>query len=52
MGLSVALRHPMSNTMLSRIERAQRRCHVDDLVVIVEALHVSVPVLLCGGPTA
>lgn len=40
------LGHPMSNTMLSRIERAQRRCDVDDLVVIAEALLVSPLVLL------
>lgn len=47
-----ALGHPMSNTMLSRIERAQRRCDVDDLIAIAEALHVSAPVLLRGGPGA
>ncbi|QTU47448.1 helix-turn-helix transcriptional regulator [Streptomyces scabiei] len=47
-----ALGHPMSNTMLSRIERAQRRCDVDDLTAIAEALHVSAPVLLRGGPVA
>ncbi|NNN34508.1 helix-turn-helix transcriptional regulator [Streptomyces sp. S3(2020)] len=41
-----ALGHPMSNTMLSRIERAQRRCDVDDLVAIAEALYVPPPVLL------
>ncbi|MFG3289408.1 helix-turn-helix domain-containing protein [Streptomyces sp. NPDC048179] len=45
-----ALGHPMSNTMLSRIERAQRRCDVDDLVAIAEALHVPVPALLPGCP--
>lgn len=45
-----ALGHPMSNTMLSRIERAQRRCDVDDLVVIAEALHVSASMLLRGWP--
>ncbi|EKX65209.1 toxin-antitoxin system, antitoxin component, Xre domain protein [Streptomyces ipomoeae 91-03] len=45
-----ALGHPMSNTMLSRIERAQRRCDVDDLIAIAEALHVSASVLLRGGP--
>ncbi|MFF9544450.1 helix-turn-helix domain-containing protein [Streptomyces albidoflavus] len=43
--------HPMSNTMLSRIERAQRRCDADGLVVIVEALLVSPPMLL-QRPTA
>ncbi|MFD3910722.1 XRE family transcriptional regulator [Streptomyces sp. NPDC058603] len=41
-----ALGHPMSNTMLSRIERTQPRCDVDDLVVIAEALLVSPLVLL------
>lgn len=43
--------HPMSNTMLSRIERAQRRCDADGLVVIAEALLVSPPMLL-QRPTA
>ncbi|MBP8532127.1 helix-turn-helix domain-containing protein [Streptomyces sp. MK37H] len=43
------LGHPMSNTMLSRIERAQRRCDVDDLVLIAEALRVS-PLVLLQGP--
>lgn len=51
-GRVTALGHPMSNTMLSRIERAQRRCDFDDLVAIAEALHVSAPVLLRGSPTA
>ncbi|MBR8642863.1 helix-turn-helix transcriptional regulator [Streptomyces tuirus] len=51
-GRVTALGHPMSNTMLSRIERAQRRCDVDDLIAIAEALHVSAPVLLRGGPAA
>jgi hypothetical protein len=32
--------------MLSRIERAQRRCDVDDLIAIAEALLVSPLVLL------
>ncbi|MCX5052034.1 helix-turn-helix domain-containing protein [Streptomyces sp. NBC_00201] len=41
-----ALGHPMSNTMLSRIERVQRRCDIDDLVALAEALHVAPPVLL------
>lgn len=49
-GRVTALGHPMSNTMLSRIERAQRRCDVDDLIAIAEALHVSASVLLRGGP--
>jgi transcriptional regulator with XRE-family HTH domain len=51
-GRVTALGHPMSNTMLSRIERAQRRCDIDDLIAIAEALEVSAPVLLCGRPTA
>lgn len=46
-----ALGHPMSNTTLSRIERIQRRCDVDDLVVIIEALLVS-PLMLLQRPTA
>ncbi|WP_060888349.1 helix-turn-helix domain-containing protein [Streptomyces caniscabiei] len=51
-GRVTALGHPMSNTMLSRIERAQRRCDIDDLVALAEALHVSAPVLLRGRSTA
>lgn len=47
-GRVTALGHPMSNTMLSRI---QRRCDVDDLVVIAEALLVS-PLVLLQRPTA
>ncbi|XUL89214.1 helix-turn-helix domain-containing protein [Streptomyces galilaeus] len=45
-----ALGHPMSNTMLSRIERAQRRCDIDDLIAIAEALHVPASALLPGRP--
>ncbi|WP_416484413.1 helix-turn-helix domain-containing protein [Streptomyces sp. CL12] len=41
-----ALGRPMSNTMLSRIERAQRRCDIDDLAAIAEALRVSPLALL------
>lgn len=41
------LGRPMSNTMLSRIERRQRRCDVD-LVVISAALGVSPLALLHG----
>ncbi|MCZ1001070.1 helix-turn-helix transcriptional regulator [Streptomyces mirabilis] len=41
-----ALGRPMTNTMLSRIERAQRRCDIDDLVVLAQALRVSPLVLL------
>ncbi|MCX5456950.1 MULTISPECIES: helix-turn-helix domain-containing protein [Streptomyces] len=43
--------HPMSYTMLSRIERAQRGCDADGLVVIAEALPVSPP-MLPQRPTA
>ncbi|MFJ6748219.1 helix-turn-helix domain-containing protein [Streptomyces sp. NPDC091266] len=50
-GRVTALGHPMSNTMLSRIERAQRRCDADDLVAIAEALLVS-PLVLLQGPNA
>ncbi|MFE9532600.1 helix-turn-helix domain-containing protein [Streptomyces sp. NPDC006691] len=49
-GRVTAFGHPMSNTMLSRIERAQRRCDADDLVAIAEALLVS-PLVLLQGPT-
>ncbi|WP_217553032.1 helix-turn-helix domain-containing protein [Streptomyces sp. GbtcB6] len=48
-GRMTVLGHPMSNTMLSRIERAQRRCDVDDLVAIAEALRVP-PFTLLQGP--
>ncbi|MFD6309759.1 helix-turn-helix domain-containing protein [Streptomyces nigra] len=41
-----ALGRPMSNTMLSRIERAQRRCDVDDLVALAQALDVPLLTLL------
>ena len=41
-----ALGRPMSNTMLSRIERAQRRCDVDDLVALAQALGVPLLALL------
>lgn len=36
----------MTNTMLSRIELAQRRCDIDDLVALARALLVSPLVLL------
>jgi transcriptional regulator with XRE-family HTH domain len=49
-GRVTALGHPMSNTMLSRIERAQRRCDIDDLIAIAEALLVS-PLVLLQEPT-
>ncbi|WP_128430937.1 helix-turn-helix domain-containing protein [Streptomyces cyaneus] len=41
-----ALGRPMSNTMLPRIERAQRRCDVDDLVALAQALDVPLLTLL------
>ncbi|MET9446116.1 helix-turn-helix domain-containing protein [Streptomyces cinerochromogenes] len=41
-----ALGRPMSNTALSRTERAYRRCDVDDLVAIAAALGVSPAALL------
>ncbi len=41
--------HPMSNTKLSHIERAQRRCDVDDLVALAQALRVFPLALLRGG---
>ncbi|WP_032769272.1 helix-turn-helix domain-containing protein [Streptomyces sp. CNS654] len=41
-----ALGRPMTITMLSRIERRQRRCDVDDLVAIATALDVSPLALL------
>jgi len=46
-----ALGRPMSNTMLSRIERAERRCDIDDLVALAQALRVS-PLVLLQGPSA
>ncbi|MFE2520400.1 helix-turn-helix domain-containing protein [Streptomyces mirabilis] len=49
-GRVTALGHPMSNTMLSCIERAQRRCDVDDLIAIAEALLVS-PLVMLQRPT-
>jgi transcriptional regulator with XRE-family HTH domain len=49
-GRVTALGHPMSNTTLCRIERAQRRCDADDLVAIAEALLVS-PLVLLQRPT-
>ncbi|MFH8902494.1 helix-turn-helix domain-containing protein [Streptomyces coeruleorubidus] len=46
-----AIGRPMSDTMLSRIERAQRRCDIDDLVALAQALRVS-PLVLLQGPSA
>ncbi|WP_346268030.1 XRE family transcriptional regulator [Streptomyces sp. SID3915] len=44
--------HPMSNTMLSRIERTQRRCDAAARrILLAEALLVSPPMLL-QRPTA
>ena len=47
-----ALGRPMTNTMLSRIERAQRRCDIDDLVALAQALRVSPLALLQGTRAA
>lgn len=47
-----ALGRPMTNTMLSRIERAQRRCDIDDLVALAQALRVSPLALVQGIRTA
>lgn len=41
-----AIGRPMTNTMLSRIERAQRRCDIDDLVALAQALRISPLALL------
>jgi transcriptional regulator with XRE-family HTH domain len=41
-----ALGRPMTNTALSRTERARRRCDVDDLVTIATALGVPPAILL------
>lgn len=44
-----ALGRPITNTALSRTERARRRCDVDDLVIIAAALGVSPAALLPLG---
>ncbi|MGA5146961.1 helix-turn-helix domain-containing protein [Streptomyces griseoincarnatus] len=44
-----AMGRPMTNTALSRTERAHRRCDIDDLVVLAEALGVRVAALLPVG---
>nr|WP_308293892.1 helix-turn-helix transcriptional regulator [Streptomyces sp. Vc74B-19] len=44
-----AMGRPMTNTALSRTERAHRRCDIDDLVVIAAALGVQPTVLLPTG---
>lgn len=41
-----ALGRPLSNTALSRTERARRRCDVDDLVTIATALGIPPAALL------
>ncbi|MER5839718.1 helix-turn-helix transcriptional regulator [Streptomyces prasinus] len=41
-----AMGRPMTNTALSRTERAHRRCDIDDLVVIAAALGVPLTALL------
>ncbi|MEV8016896.1 helix-turn-helix transcriptional regulator [Streptomyces sp. NPDC086554] len=41
-----ALGRPMTNTTLSRTERARRRCDVDDLVAIAASLGVPPTALL------
>ncbi|MFL0392784.1 helix-turn-helix domain-containing protein [Streptomyces albus] len=43
------LGRPLPHTALSRIERRQRRCDVDDLVAIADALGVSPVALLQRG---
>ncbi|MFR9789762.1 XRE family transcriptional regulator [Streptomyces sp. MB22_4] len=46
-----SLGRPMSNTALSRTERARRRCDVDDLVTIAIALAAPPAALLLPWPT-
>ncbi|MBA2948505.1 helix-turn-helix domain-containing protein [Streptomyces himalayensis] len=41
-----ALGRPLTNTALSRTERARRRCDIDDLVTIAAALGMSPSSLL------
>ncbi|MEV8030851.1 helix-turn-helix transcriptional regulator [Streptomyces sp. NPDC086182] len=48
---ATGLGRSISNPTLFRVERAQRRCDIDDLVVIAEALLVS-PLGLPQRPTA
>ncbi|MDG4861121.1 helix-turn-helix transcriptional regulator [Streptomyces sp. T-3] len=47
-----ALGRPMTNTTLSRTERARRRCDVDDLVTIAAALGTSPSALLADSLAA
>ncbi len=44
-----AMGRPMTNTTLSRTERAHRRCDIDDLVLIAAALGVPPADLLPTG---
>ncbi|OLZ67853.1 transcriptional regulator [Streptomyces sp. IMTB 2501] len=46
-----ALGRPMTNTALSRTERAHRRCDIDDLVAIATALGVPPTTLLLPLPS-
>ncbi|MFF7797875.1 helix-turn-helix domain-containing protein [Streptomyces olivaceus] len=46
-----ALGRPMSNTMLSRIERVQRRCDIDDLLALAQALRLPARALLQDSAT-
>ncbi|MDO0914143.1 helix-turn-helix transcriptional regulator [Streptomyces sp. DT2A-34] len=46
-----ALGRPMTNTALSRTERARRRCDMDDLFVIATALGVPPATLLLPLPS-
>ncbi|MER6010123.1 helix-turn-helix domain-containing protein [Streptomyces bluensis] len=46
-----ALGRPMTNTALSRTERARRRCDIDDLVNIATALGISPAALLLPLPS-
>lgn len=47
----IELGRPMSNTALSRTERAHRRCDIDDLVAIATALGVPPTTLLLPLPS-
>ncbi|KUL53442.1 toxin-antitoxin system, antitoxin component, Xre domain protein [Streptomyces sp. NRRL F-4489] len=46
-----ALGRPMTNTALSRTERARRRCDIDDLVTIARALGIPPTTLLLPLPS-
>ncbi|MEV4039804.1 helix-turn-helix domain-containing protein [Streptomyces umbrinus] len=51
-----ALGRPMTNTALSRTERARRRCDIDDLVTIAAALRIApvalLPLWAAHGPVS